>query len=152
MRVDRLSGELAMWWETHRGVVHPWYCDQFDHMNVRWYSHFFDDAAFHIWPIMGYSLNKMQANGFHTVVASTTIEYLKELRAGDLLYVKSAFVRVGTKSCTYFQKLFNTDTDDLHATQEAVEVFFDPKSRKAAAMPAELRTLLEANLADKDDA
>jgi len=34
--------------EILRGVVHPWYCDTFGHMNVRWYSHFFDDAAFHL--------------------------------------------------------------------------------------------------------
>jgi len=37
--------------EILRGVVHPWYCDTFGHMNVRWYSHFFDDAAFHLWPL-----------------------------------------------------------------------------------------------------
>ena len=39
--------------EILRGVVHPWYCDNFGHMNVRWYSHFFDAAAFHLWPLTG---------------------------------------------------------------------------------------------------
>ena len=31
--------------EILRGVVHPWYCDTFGHMNVRWYSHFFDEEV-----------------------------------------------------------------------------------------------------------
>ena len=45
---------MAAWMETYRGVVFPWHCDQFGHMNVRWYAHIFDDAAFHIWPLLGF--------------------------------------------------------------------------------------------------
>lgn len=62
--------------EILRGVVHPWYCDNFGHMNVRWYSHFFDDAAFHLWPLYWGSHQKMQDEfGVHTVVASATIQF-----------------------------------------------------------------------------
>lgn len=141
-----------MWWETYRGVVHPWYCDQFQHMNVRWYLHHFDDAGFHVWSLLGHSLNRMEEEGIHTVVASAKIDYVKELRAGDLFVIRSAFVRCGTRSCNYFQKMFHAETGELHATHEAVEVFFDPRTRKAAAMPDHVRALLEANLADRDEA
>jgi acyl-CoA thioester hydrolase len=144
------GGEARMWWETFRGVVHPWFCDQFKHMNVRYYLHHFDDAAFHVWSCMGYSLSRMEERGIHTVVANAKIEYLRELTQGELFYVKSAFVRVGNKSCTYFQKMFHADTHTLHATHEAVEVFFDPASRKAAPMPDDVRAMLEANLADRE--
>lgn len=139
-----------MWWETFRGVVHPWFCDQFKHMNVRYYLHHFDDAAFHIWACMGHSLGKMEAAGIHTVVANAKIDYLQELTQGELFYIKSAFVRVGSKSCTYFQKMYHADSHELHATHEGVEVFFDPKTRKAAPMPDDIRALLEANLAERD--
>ena len=40
---------MTQWMETHRAVIHPWYCDHLGHMNVRFYAHFFDDAGFHIW-------------------------------------------------------------------------------------------------------
>lgn len=51
--------------EVLRGVVHPWYCDSFRHMNVRWYSLFINDAAFQIWPLYWGSQKKChrQLNG-----------------------------------------------------------------------------------------
>lgn len=142
-----------MWWESNRGVVHPWLCDTFGHMNVRWYLHFFDDAAFHIWSLLGLSLQKMEEEfGVHTVVASAKIDYHRELRDGDVFVIKSGFTRIGSKSCTYTQKMIHADTGAHHATHEGVEVIFDPKTRKPAPMPDKLRELLEAHRADPEGA
>ena len=65
---------MAQWLETYRGVVLPWHCDQFGHMNVRWYAHFFDDAGFHVWARNGIGHKQMVDDGIHTVVARTTID------------------------------------------------------------------------------
>ena len=84
--------------EVLRGVVHPWYCDSFGHMNVRWYSHFFDDAAFHLWPLYWGSHKKMQEElGVHTVTASATVQFQQELVAGDLIIVDSLLTRIVAK-------------------------------------------------------
>lgn len=139
-----MSGEIN-WVETHRGVVHPWHCDQYGHMNVRWYAHIFDDAAFHIWNRNGINLSQMQANGYHTVIARTETDYVEEALAGDMFYVRSALVKLGTKSCTFQQEMFNADSGTLHARQSGVEVFFNPKTRKAIPIPDEIRSILEAN-------
>jgi len=139
---------MAGWLETHRGVVHPWFCDQFGHMNVRWYAHFFDDAAFHIWTVLGIGLKTMEERGVHTVVARTRTDFVKELTAGSMILVKSGFTRIGTKSVTYAQRLFDADTGVLHATQEGIEVFFDPKTRQSAPLPDDIRAVLEAALVD----
>lgn len=40
-------------YEVYRGVVFPWQCDHFGHMNVRWYAHHFDDGGFHLWTMAG---------------------------------------------------------------------------------------------------
>ncbi|MBT5266481.1 MAG: acyl-CoA thioesterase [Rhodospirillaceae bacterium] len=133
---------MSEWRELHRGVVHPWFCDQFGHMNVRYYAHFFDDAAFHIWPAHDIGWKRMEALGVHTVVARTTTEFLAELKAGDLITVRAAFTRLGTKSITYALTMHNVETDELHARQEGVEVFFDPKTRLGVAIPDEIRTEL----------
>lgn len=119
-------------------------------MNVRWYGHAFDDGGFHIWTLIGMGLKDMEALGVHTVVASSKTDFVQEITAGELWVTRGGFIRVGTKSCTYKQKMFNADTGVLHAVNEAVEVFFDPAARKAAPMPDEIRTLLEANLIDPD--
>lgn len=132
------------WWETYRGMVHPWNCDQFGHMNVRWYLHMFDDAAFHIWSKLGFPFSKMEAHGVHTVTATVKIDYVQELTVGDPTVITAAFTRCGSKSVTIRQNMHHADTGDLHARYECVEVFFDPETRKAAAMPDPIRRLLEA--------
>jgi len=135
--------------EVLRGVVHPWYCDAFGHMNVRWYSHFFDDAAFHLWPLYWGSHNKMQREwGIHTVTASATVQFVQELVAGDLILVDSLLTRLGGKSCTFTERMLNVDTMEVHATYEVTEVFFDPKTRKSAEMPDAIRQALESRVAE----
>jgi len=131
--------------EILRGVVHPWYCDNFGHMNVRWYSHFFDDASFHLWPLYWGTHKKMLSEfGVHTVTVSATAEFLKELVAGDLILVDSVLTRIGRKSCTFTERMLNVDTKEVHATYKITEVFFDPKVRKSAEMPTSIRQALES--------
>jgi len=130
--------------EILRGVVHPWYCDAFGHMNVRWYSHFFDDAAFHLWPLFWGSHQKMEQEfGVHTVTASATVNFGKELVAGDLIIVEGMITRVGGKSCTFTLRMLHVDTGEVHATYDTTEVFFDPKTRRSTEMPDEIRAVLE---------
>ena len=138
--------------EILRGVVHPWYCDNFGHMNVRWYSHFFDDAAFHLWPLYWGSHKKMQDElGVHTVSASATIQFQKELVAGDLIIVDSLLTRIGGKSCTFTERMLHVDTGEVHATYETVDVFFDPKTRKSTEMPDSIRQALESKMDEQPD-
>jgi acyl-CoA thioester hydrolase len=138
--------------EILRGVVHPWYCDAFGHMNVRWYSHFFDDASFHLWSLYWGSHKKMQDElGVHTVTASATVQFQQELVAGDLIIVDSLLTRIGGKSCTFMERMLHVDTMQVHATYETVEVFFDPKTRKSTQMPDPIRQALELQLTDNVD-
>ncbi len=115
-------------------------------MNVRYYAHIFDDAGFHFWTGIHGAKAVMEKHGIGVVVARTTNDFLHEARAGELVVVKSGLTRLGTKSLTYTQRLTNAETDELLATQDAVEVIFDPKARKATEMPDELRVLLEGAL------
>ncbi len=133
--------------EVLRGVIHPWYCDAFGHMNVRWYSHFFDDAAFHLWSLYCGSHNEMQREwGVHTVTASATVQFRRELVAGDLILIDGLLTRIGGKSVTFIERMLNVDTMDVHATYEVTEVFFDPKTRKSAEMPAAIKDALKTQL------
>ncbi|MCA8882351.1 MAG: acyl-CoA thioesterase [Rhodobacteraceae bacterium] len=129
--------------ELLRGVVHPWHHDHFGHMNVRHYAPFFDDAAYHLWSRMGLTYNEMiDEHGVHCVTAQATTGFVKELVAGDLIAIDGAVARIGTKSATFRLRMLNADTGDLHATYDLVEVFFDPQTRRSAAMPDAVRTRL----------
>ena len=59
---------MENWLETHRSLVFPWHCDQFGHMNVRWYAHFFDDATFHMWPMSALRYQRFDELGAILVV------------------------------------------------------------------------------------
>ena len=135
------------WYETGRGVVVPWKCDHFGHMNVRFYAEAFDDASFHIWSAIGVPIIEMEEKlGLIGVVASLKIDFLQEMRVGQLWLVESAIVRVGAKSFTYRERMRDTHSGIVHATADLVEVFFDKAERRAAPIPDDIRALLEARL------
>lgn len=138
------------WFETHRAVVHQWQCDHLGHLNVRYYAHFFDDAGFHFWTGIPRAKEIMAAHGLTVVVARTTNDFVHEARAGELVVIRSALTGLGGKSLTYTQRLTSAGTGDLLASQDAVEVIFDPAARRAADMPAELREVLQRVLVARE--
>ena len=137
---------VSNWLETHTGVCFPWHCDQFKHMNVRWYAHAFDDGMFHLWPKLGVSWHAMEEKGVHTVTASTTTYFQKELQVGNLFKIEGGVVHCGNKSVTFSQRMVNVETLETHASQTVTEVFFDPKTRKAAPIPEVLKEVIQSKL------
>ena len=134
---------MGEWRETGRGVVFPAHCDHYGHMSARWYVPFFDDAGFHIWSVFGCSHAFMRENGNETIAARYVIDFLQEMKAGDLLVIRSAFTRLGNKSCTHLHRMYNADTETVCATTECVEVFSDPKTHQSIPMPDWVRKRLE---------
>ena len=130
------------WTTTHTNVVHAWMCGHYGHMNVRHYAHLFDDASWAMWSLFGVSTRHMQQQGVRTVVASTNTTFVKELLPGTVVVVESRFVRLGTKSVTYEQRLLDVDTGQEHARQEATEVFVDDETRASTRIPTAIRALL----------
>lgn len=129
--------------ELFRGVVHPWHHDHFGHMNVRHYAPFFDDATYHLWTLLGLPYSEMlEKHGIHTVSASATTSFIKELVAGDLIRIDGSVTRIGGRSATFHLRMFHADNGELHATYDLVEVFFDPKTRSSAAIPDAIREKL----------
>jgi len=131
------------WLDTYQTVVHPWMCDQFGHLNVRFYAHIFDDAGFVLWPLCGVHQSHFDDAKLHTVVARAATEFKSEVLPGATVKVRSRFERLGTKSVEYAQELRHIETGRLHATQAVVEVFFDPAQRTAAEIPPAIRAILE---------
>ncbi len=141
---------MTGWSETHRAVVFPWHCDHIGHMNVRWYGHFFDDAGFHLWAAKAVPQSALHARGEGLVVASNRIDFLHEMKAGDLAVIWSAFTGLGRRSVASLSRLYEVETGRLCATLRSVEVFFDPEARTSAPMPSDIRATIEPLLVDPD--
>ncbi len=73
--------------ETYRGDVEAWECDVFDHMNVAFYGERFGDASA--------SLLHRVAPGRAWRSVSLFTRFLKELRAGDSISIRSAVIGTG---------------------------------------------------------
>jgi acyl-CoA thioester hydrolase len=142
---------MGQWMETNRSVVFPAFCDHLGHMNVRYYAHIFDDASFHAWASIGITFDDMYAQDAVTVVAHTATDFIQEVKAGSLVKVETAFIKLGTKSTTYRQRLINAETGTLHAKQKVVEVFFNLKTRESVAMPKIFRDIIAQALVEDAD-
>ena len=131
------------WHELTRGIVMPSHCDVYGHMNVRHYAAFFDDAGWHMLAKAGVSLAELQAQGRGSVVATLTIDFHHELKAGQLTIVTGAFTRVGEKSYGYELRLHESESMRHCATQKTVEVCFDTRQRKSTALPDDVRKRIQ---------
>jgi acyl-CoA thioester hydrolase len=136
-----------MWHELHRTVVMPSHCDAYGHLNVRHYAAMFDEAGWHMLARCGVSLTDLRARGLGSVVATLTIDFHHELKAGQLVLVTGALMKVGAKSFAYDMRLYEADTNTHCATQKTVEVCFDTTQRTSAVLPDDVRATLAANLA-----
>lgn len=134
---------MEKWFELYRNIVMPAQCDAYGHLNVRYYAAFFDDAGWHIPRMAGVSLDEIRASGLGTVAATITIDFLHELRVGQLLLIKGAVTRVGTKSFSHEMRLYEADSLTHCATQKTVEVCFDTRARRSTPLPEKFRSALQ---------
>jgi len=134
---------MEKWFELYRAIVMPAQCDIYGHMNVRHYAACFDDAGWHFPRMAGLSLEEIRARGLGTVVASLTIDFHHEILAGQLVLIKGAVTRVGTKSFSHEMRLYEADAMTHCATQKTVEVCFDTAARKGVPLPEDVRAKLQ---------
>ena len=135
---------MEKWFELHRTIVMPAHCDVYGHLNVRNYAAFFDDAGWHFPAMAGLKLSEIQARGLGTVTASLTIEFHHEVKAGQLVLIKGAITRVGTKSFSHELRLYEADSMRHCATQKATEVCFDTAKRQGVPLPEDVKAKLKA--------
>lgn len=127
--------------ECYRGVIHPWQCDAMGHFTTRFYMAMFDDAAYHLLAAAGFTAGHL-TRGIGFADIKTTLSYLAELRAGDLVVVRGAVTKLGTKSLTAHYRMFNLASGEIAAEMEAVSVQFDLDKRKAIPIADDIRAKL----------
>jgi len=124
---------------TYRGTVYPWQCDHMGHMNVMWYVGKFDEATWQILAAMGAGPSRLRNEGFGLVAVEQHIEYKRELRPGDLLTIRSSILEAREKSVRFTHEMTNDETGELAATMLVVGVCIHTATRKARALPPDIR-------------
>jgi acyl-CoA thioester hydrolase len=132
---------------TYRGIVYPWHCDQMGHMNVMWYVGKFDEATWHLFFNLGLTPTWLREKQRGMAAVEQTIQYKRELVAGDLITVRSAVLEVREKSIRFSHEMHKEDSGELAASTVLVAVHLDTVARRACALPAEIRERAQAMIA-----
>ncbi len=127
---------------TFIGVAHPWMCDTMGHVNVRYYTAMFDDAAFQLLGRISGQLEKDEKTGWADVRCE--IDYKHETPAGALLTICSHVERIGTSSLTCLHVMTGSLDGAVHAQARMVTVRFDLVGRRKIDIDAAVRRNAEA--------
>jgi len=139
-RAARVRYPPRMEYESARTVVYPWNCDSMGHFATQHCMKLFDDATYHLLGALGYSLRDAHTSRRGWADVSHKINYLSEMRAGDLLVAYSSVQRVGNKSLTYRTRLVRAEQpQDDCAILTGVVVHFDLERRCALVLPDAIR-------------
>ena len=132
---------------TDKGAVLPWHCDEMGHMNVMWYVGKFDEGTRHFFHALGLTPAFLRANKRCMAAVEQTIQYKRELLAGDIVTVHSVLLEIKDKSVRFAHEMRKADTDEIAATTELTGVHIDTVARRACAFPAAVREKAAALLA-----
>jgi acyl-CoA thioester hydrolase len=124
---------------TYRGTVYPSQCDHMGHMNVMWYVGKFDEAAWQLLSTLGLTPSRFRSESIGMAAVEQHIEYKRELHAGDVVTVRSDIVDVREKSMRIVHEMRNDETGEIVASMVVVAVHLDAISRKARALPVDVR-------------
>lgn len=125
--------------ETNRSVVNTWECDTNGHMNARFFMARFSDAQGHMWAHAGLGRHEQAARGLATATVEMRLAYLRELRAGETLFVRTGILATEGKTIRYRHWLFSGDTGEAACIAEGAGLLFDKATRKAVPLPPSMR-------------
>lgn len=125
--------------ETFRGVVAPWECDEFGHMNVQFYNARMSDGFWQLLIAMGLGPAMRREKKLGVVALDGQTTYAREVRAGELIRVESGVLQVGEKSIHLAHRLLNGETGEVAMTSRVKSVCFDLAARRSAPFPPEIR-------------
>jgi acyl-CoA thioester hydrolase len=124
----------------YKGVCHPWLCDSMGHLTTRHYMAMFDDASYHFLNrVFGWSGTDSQNNNVGWADVKHTIEYLLEVRSGQLLDIKGVLAKVGGKSITVSYEMRECGSHKIVATLTSISVLFDTEAREAISLTNDMR-------------
>jgi len=87
---------------------------------------------------VGASPSRMRTEGFGLAAVEQHIEYKRELRAGDLVTIRSSILEAREKSIRFVHEMTNDETGELAAKTVLTGVCIDTIARKAKPLPDDI--------------
>ena len=132
--------------ETYRGVVYPWECDFFNHLNVQHYVAKFDIGTWQFLSHCGLGPSYFRNENRGMVGIEQNLRYYQELIPGDLVLIKSELLEVRSKSLRYRHVMYNITTDEIVAEAKFISVHINTQTRQSCEFPAEVKASLQLQM------
>ncbi|MGV9453793.1 acyl-CoA thioesterase [Streptomyces sp. NPDC003635] len=133
---------------TYRGTVYPWHCDHMGHMNVMWYVGKFDEATWQLFAGIGLTPALLRRLQRGMVAVDQRISYRREVRAGEVIVVRSGVLSTGTSSLRFCHVMEDAVSGEVCAVTAVTGVHFDTQARQAVPLAAEHVAAARARITD----
>ena len=127
--------------------VEPDWIDYNGHLNMAYYNVLFDRGADDLFAAFGIGPEYPKTRGFSTFSAEFHVCYLRELHAGDRVFVTSQLLDMDEKRFHFFQELRHED-GWLSATGEGLGLHIDITGPRVVPMPEDVAAKMQALLAE----
>jgi acyl-CoA thioester hydrolase len=124
---------------TYRGVVNLSHLDHMGHMNVQHYVGIFDNATWVLLSMMGLDATWFREHERGMAALEQNIRYLRELRAGDVIEIRSGVLELGAKTMRITHEMRHMVGDWAAARTTIVATYFDTVARKSVPLPDMVR-------------
>lgn len=125
---------------TYQGKVEEQHIDFLGHMNVMWYTHFFDVATWNWYDGIGFGHDYHTASGNGSFALEGHVRYMAELRAGEEFKIYSRAIQRNAKLFLMVHYMVRAD-GQLAAILELLGIHIDMSNRRSSPMPPEIAAL-----------
>lgn len=130
----------------HSTVRDDW-LDANGHMNIAHYVSAFDDGSCPMFDVIGLGWDYTEAGVGSIFVASSSIDFRRELLAGDAIRMTTTLVAFNRRRTHIYQEMYHAAEGYLAAQAEFVFAHVSLTTRRSADMPATALARLEQILA-----
>lgn len=111
--------------------------DWFNHLNNKRYFDFFEAERSEWFTKIDFPYLKMAERDQAVVIVKLDMDYIKEVRLGERVTVKTFLGKAGTKSFTIEQSMYNEGQEEV-AKSSSIFVMFDLVERKSMPVVEEI--------------
>lgn len=124
------------WIDTFLGAVMASEYDPEATMNSRLYIERFDQATWFLMHAIGITPRSTKAAQLRVAVVRQTFQYVRELRGGELVRIRSGFIAVGKKHLRFLHRMFDVENGALVATSDVTAVQASLDTGRTVPLPA----------------
>jgi acyl-CoA thioester hydrolase len=132
---------------AYSATVQAQHLDFLDHMNVMWYTHFFDMATWGFYNQIGFGDEYHQDDRGSFALEQYT-RHLAELRLGDGFQIYTRAIARSAKLWHFMHFMLRNRDGALAATTELLGIHIDMRTRRSSPLPEEQATLWDRLIAE----